>query len=268
MIFFDTEVLLFSRDGIAVQWKLDPQELDITTLELEVQRSESPAGAWKTLVTVDPLHVFSYFDKDAPWRSQHVPMYYRLRAIDKASGVEKAASKPFTFGGPLPLDAIEIIRQQRVLLEGVNGHPPVKGTECTVYKRRNFGRNCTRCKDAITNRIAISNCPECFGTGKIDGFYNPVNVFLNLSPHDVDTELTNLGKIEDHETTFYANNFPVFYPGDIVVEPNEQHWRIVRMQPRERRNALVRQILFVINVKPDDIVHDRLRHSTHGGKKT
>jgi hypothetical protein len=268
VIFFDTQVLLYSRDGINVQWRLDPQELDPTTLEIEVQRSESPVGPWATLATVDIMRTFSFFDKTAPWRSNHVPMTYRLRAVLKSDGSVKATSKAFTFGSPLPLDAIEIIRQQRVLLEGVNGHTPEKGTKCSVYKRRNFGENCKRCRDAITGRITVSNCQNCFGTGKVDGFYDGIDIFMNLSPHDSDVRLDGLQKVEEHDSVFYANNFPVFYSGDIVVEPTEQHWRIVRMQPRERRGALVRQILFVTNVKPDDIIHDRLRHSMHGGKQT
>lgn len=270
MIWVDTTVILFSKDGHYLQWRWDPQSTNPSTVEMEVLRSESPDGPFDHVATVDPRSVFSFFDKTGPTRPQNGGIYYRLRAVLKTNGEEVAISAAFGVQGDLPLDALEIIRQQRVVLEGVNGHKPIKGIPggVTIYKKRNFGMKCPDCVDAVTGRIAVSNCRLCHGSGKVDGYFDPINVGMNILPYSVALKLWNLGKSEDSDTVAQMNNFPVMYPGDILVEPNEKHWRVTRMEPRERHRTTVRQILYLTQVKPDDIIHETLRHISHGGKRT
>lgn len=269
MLWTDTSVVLFNREGHYAQWRWDPQATPPASVEMELLRAEGPDGPFDIVVTFDPRTTFSYFDKTSPRRAQNQELYYRLRAVDRATGDELGRSAAFGLQGDLPLDALEIIRQQRVLLEGVNGHKPIKGIPglVTIYRKRNYGQNCPDCKDTITGQVVVSNCRLCHGSGKIDGYYNPVNTGMNIMPYAIAVRLMNLQKTEDSDTTGVMNNFPAMYPGDIVVEPNESHWRVTRVETRERHRTLVRQILYLTQLKPDDIVHETLRHSSHGGKR-
>lgn len=266
MLFFDTSVVLFSRDGLQVQWRWDPQGTDPTTVELEVQRSGSPVGPWSQLSVVDPRTTFSFFDKTTPTRPQNEDLYWRLRAVLRTDGSEVAVSNPFGLNGPLSQDALWIIEQQRILLDGVNGHRAIKGIPVTIYRKRNFGVPCPECRDAVTGRVSISNCRMCHGSGKLDGYFDSVDVGANISQYTTNVQLGNLQKVENSDTSCFINNFPAVYPGDIVVEPSERHWRVTRVEPRERYRTIVRQALSMTQIKPDDIVNQTLRHSSHGGK--
>jgi hypothetical protein len=261
--FFDQRIVLFSRSGVNVQWRIEPEDDDIALLELEVQRSESPAGPWKTLTTVSPLTSSVFKDKTVPFRPQNQDISYRLVAKTAATGVVFHEGVPFSLQGALPLDAIEIIRQHRILLEGLNGHESVRGLECTTYQRRHFGPRCRRCTDALSARVVISNCKECSGTGTVGGYFDPANVFMNINPYPKQVQLANVGKLEPSDTQVFMTNFPIMYPGDIIVEPSEKHWRVVRSEPTERKRTVVHQTLTVTQLKPDDITHETLLHSSH-----
>jgi hypothetical protein len=63
------------------------------------------------------------------------------------------------------LQARAIIRKQ--LLE----HSSLHQLPGLLMKRKIHGTVCTECVDPHTNGITDSNCPECFGTGKIDGYW-------------------------------------------------------------------------------------------------
>lgn len=270
MLFTDLAVVLFNRDGHQIQWRWEPQETDPGTVEFELLRAEGPDGPYDTIATLDPETDFSFFDKTAPFRIQNQVIYYRVRVVLRATGAEVGLSPAFgTQSGPLPQDALLIIEQQNIMLEGVNGHVPTKGIPggVTIYRKRNFGRACTECRDAVTGRIVVSDCRTCHGTGKLDGFYSPVNVGMNISPYAANIRRLNLQKVEDCETVGVMNNYPVVFPGDILVEPNEKHWQVNRVDVRERHRILVRQILYLSQLKPDDIAHETLRHVSHGGKK-
>lgn len=262
MIFNDTSVLLYSREGHYIQWRWDPQGTDPLTVELQVLRSESPSGPFDLLDIVDPVSTFSYFDYFSPRRPFGRPTYYKLVAVLRSNGDVVGESSAFSGGASLSLDALWIIEQQRILLEGVNGHRPIKGIPggVAIYKIRNFGTRCGVCVDPVTGRINLSNCLTCNGTGKVGGYYNPVNVGMNISQYDTSIVLTNINKSEDSSTVAYMNNYPIMYPGDMLVEPSEKHWRVTRIQLRERYRVTVRQVLYINQLNPDDIENNTLKH--------
>jgi hypothetical protein len=263
MRFFNKKLVIFSRNGAHVQWLIEPEDTDISTIEVEILRSEAPTGPFKSITTLDPLLDFAYTDKTVPWRPQNQDVSYKLRAVEKSTGDTVHESAAFGLEGPLTLDALEIIRQHKILLEGLNGHRSLRGIECTLYKKRNFGPRCHLCVDALTNRVTVSNCQSCSGTGFVIGYYEPVNIHVNIEPYPTEIRLANVGKIEPSDTQIFMTNFPVMYPGDLVVEPDEKHWRVKGTHYTERNRNLVHQVLGVTQLKPDDIAHETLLHSSH-----
>lgn len=265
MRFFNTEALTFPRDGTAVQWMVEPENTDLSTVEVVVERSESPMGPFVEVQVVDPLTVFSFRDKTAPWRPKNWELYYRLRGVDRSSGDDVHVGEVFGFQGNLPLDALEIIRQHKILLEGVNGHEPYNGRPCSIFKRRNFGPRCRDCVDASTGQVVISQCPSCGGTGyQGTGYYDPIdNVLMNISPNRRSVQSTTLARQEDNETAGFMLNFPVLYDGDIIVEPNERHWRVMGSEVTERVRQIVHQTLRLRQLDHNDVEYETLLHSSH-----
>lgn len=266
MRFFDTRALLFPRDGVFVQWGVEPEATDLETVEVELLRSESPSGPFTKLQVFDPVTTFSFTDKTVPWRSKNLVVYYQLRGVLKSTGDVVTDCLPFGFQGKLPLDAVEIIRQHHILLRGVNGHVPLTGIETTLYKRRTFGARCRVCTDGPTGRVVISQCRHCGGTGYTDtGYYRPVRVPMNFQPNPRALQINNLGKLEDNETVAFMTNFPLLYPGDLVVEPNEAHWRVVHVDVTERKRVVVHQSLRLRQLDNNDVEYELLRHLDNQG---
>lgn len=264
MRFYDASVLTLPRDGVYTQWRVEPEDTDLSLIEVELQRSESPLGPFVIVQTLDPLRVFSWLDKGAPWRPKNWELYYRLVARLASSGDIVHTGRPFGMHGQLPLDALEIIRQHNVALRGVNGHGPYNGTPCTIYKKRNFGPRCPHCVDSGTGRVTISGCQGCGGTGfSGTGYYDPIDVYIALQPSLNAVQLQALGKIEDNDTTGFMTNYPVMYSGDLIVEPGEQHWRVVSVDTTERHRILVHQTLKLRQLDPNDVEYETLLHSSH-----
>ena len=86
MRFFETRSLLLPRDGVNVQWGVEPEDTDLTTIEVELARSESPAGPFTKLQVFDPFTTFSFTDKTAPWRPKNFDLYYRLQGVTASTG--------------------------------------------------------------------------------------------------------------------------------------------------------------------------------------
>lgn len=266
MRFFDTRALLLPRQGVHLQWGVEPEATDLDTVEVEVQRSESPSGPWTRLQVVDPEDVFAFTDRTVPWHPKNFEVYYRLRGVLRTSGEPVTDCLPFGFQGSLPLDAVEIIRQHHILLRGVNGHEPLTGIKATVYKRRTFGARCRVCTDEATGRVVISQCRACGGTGfRGSGYYDPMPVYMNFQPSPKMLQISNLGKLEDNETVAFTTNFPIMYPGDLVVEPNEAHWRVVHGDVTERKRVVVHQLLRLRQLDHNDVEYEVLRHLDNQG---
>ncbi len=266
MRFYELKALLFPGDGVHVQWLVEPEDTDLDLVEIELQRSESPVGPFDVLHVFDPEATFSFTDKTAPWRPKNFELYYQLVGRLKADATPIAVSRAFGFQGDLPLDAVEIIRQHNILLLGVNGHTPETGISTTVYKKRTFGARCRECTDAATEQVVISNCRACGGTGfRGTGYYNPLRVAMNFQPSPKLIQISNLGKIEDNETVAFMVNFPIMYPGDMVVEPDEKHWRVVNIDPTERRRVVVHQLLRLRQLDHNDVEYEVLRHLDNQG---
>jgi ribosomal protein L37AE/L43A len=262
--FYDQKLLTRPRDGVVVSWLLEPEDTDVSAVEVEIQRSESPDGPFVVVQTVDPMTVFSFTDKGAPWRPKAWELYYRLVSRSRSTGEEVHVGQSFGFQGQLPLDALEIIRQHDILLRGVNDHGPYNGTPCTVYKRRNFGPRCPSCVDSVTNRVTISGCRSCSGTGFAGGgYYAPVDTFIAIQPAPRVVQVTQLMKSEDADTSAYMTNYPVMYPGDLIVEPSDKHWRVTAVDVTERRRTLVKQQLRLRQLDTNDIEYETLRHSSY-----
>jgi len=267
MRFFDTRALLLPRDGVHLQWGVEPEADDLETVEIELQRSESPSGPFVTLQVFDPLTTFSWTDRTAPWRSKNFELYYRLVGRVRSTGDVLYQCLPFGFQGPLPLDALEIIRQHNILLRGVNNHVSQTGIPTTVYKKRTFGPRCRECTDSATERVVISQCKICGGTGFIGGYYDPISVFISFQPHPKLLQLTNLGKVEDNETVAFLTNFPIMYPGDMVVEPSEKHWRVKNIEVTERKRTIVHQLIRIRQLDHNDIEYETHGHLDNQGAR-
>ena len=93
----------------------------------------------------------------------------------------------------------------------------------------------------------------------------PIIVYISFQPYPRHVQIMNLGKIEDNETVAFMTNFPIMYPGDMVVEPSERHWRVVNVEVTERKRVVVHQLIRLRQLDHNDVEYEVLRHLDNQG---
>ena len=169
---------IYSRTGITLDWDLLVEDTDLVPLMTIVDRAGSPSGPFDVIGSLDLAKQGHYVDEisdilgvrgletDTKPLIADLRLYYRLRTVLRADpGTTVHVSEISISEGDLDLLAAEVLRQNRIRLEGLNGRPSLEGIKVTVYKQRFQGSRCADCFDPHRDAIVASNCESCMGTG-------------------------------------------------------------------------------------------------------
>jgi len=89
----------------------------------------------------------------------------------------------------------------------------------SLLKRKIHGEICTDCVDPITGGIMNSDCPECNGTGRIDGYWNARELIIyDLGPEGDDTKRSQRGTVNEQITVGQCVGIPPIMRNDVWVE--------------------------------------------------
>lgn len=81
----------------------------------------------------------------------------------------------------------DLVRKERLRLNDL------VGVEGFLLKRKRYGRKCTRCVERLTDEVTDSDCPECNGTGIVEGYYAAIpEVFIEIPPVDTEEQMDQL----------------------------------------------------------------------------
>lgn len=127
---------------------------------------------WITLNEQPVVDDCCYYDVCKRNWATLIEAYYRVRLVlPGVPGCPTFKSQPVRANGVLDrrdwLVAREIIRKEYVQqkYEGTRGH---------LLVRKKFGQACPRCLDWDTKEVTDSDCPTCYGTGLVGGYYPAV----------------------------------------------------------------------------------------------
>lgn len=70
----------------------------------------------------------------------------------------------------------EILRQEQL------HHRLFSSIKCLLYKERRYGPPCPECLDELTGTVTNSDCPICFGTKIVSGYYAPTEYYGLFDP--------------------------------------------------------------------------------------
>jgi len=178
-VFKRVEVWHMARGQSQICWSLSANFFPKGPLHFYVDFGRAGTDEWVVLNPDDPVIDDCCFTDPCQrtWEflSDH---YYRIRMIQPSvPGSPVIKSDPVLGSGRLAkrdwLVAREIVRKERVQLR-------VDGTDGFLLKRKKYGVRCSRCTDWDTKEVTDSDCPYCFGTGILGGYYPGVEFTVKL----------------------------------------------------------------------------------------
>lgn len=237
---------------VLVQWKLEKTSQNLSTVVFFVDRGESPED-WQQLNAegVPANGLYEYVDYTANLLDINKIYYYRVRAAELAPDglvVQQFTSPTFTWDSNLDLAGLYIVE------EHLFAHRYVHGVPAMVFKKRRDGTYCPNCWDVILKRSTKSNCLTCFGTGKIGGFYPPIEVWASFDPDNRIEQVAQWGRRQVGQIDIQFTNYPLLNPDDILLElqPNK-FWKVEYVRAPEKNRAVMLQMVRLNTVNPSDI---------------
>jgi len=274
--FKSIQVIPLSRDPgkVLIQWEMLPTAINLSDFEFYIDRGSTadqiPAFQHVTIdgkpwVSSHPattttsenfkqiggplsaLDFYEFLDYTPELRNLHRTYYYRVR-VRRVSTQEELGSAPMTWHGDLDLEAMYVVDEHNFMLEDTTGVPAL------IYKRRRGGVACEACFDKIQNKRLASHCKRCFGTNWEGGFHEPIDAYVDLSPHANQTLIQEWGETQPTETDVLATNYPLIFNGDLIREIRKNRlWRVVRTRTTEKQRAPMLQFIRVTEVNPGDV---------------
>jgi hypothetical protein len=176
--------------------------------------------------------------------------YFRVRAVEfqGATPVQTFTSPSTTWDGDLDLVGLYIVE------EHLFAHRWVYGVPVMIYKKRRDGVYCPECWDDVLQRVAKSNCRTCYGTGRLDGFYAPIEAWMSLEPDPKMEQVVDWGKRQQGQTDIQFTNYPLLSVDDLIVElkPNK-FWKVSIVRAPEKNRTVILQLCRLDAVNPSDV---------------
>jgi hypothetical protein len=241
----------FSLDYLDIYWDLAPTYEDVLDYEFIVQTSDAEFGPYHDL-TIPVVNLFHVRDITVKGRhSVFHKRYYRVIARKRADNSVTAFFPELggvRMGAPADLFALEMARINNLKLR------EFMGRKVWVFPKKQSGQRCGVCWDRTMSRKTRSGCPSCFDTAWVGGFHPPVETWAAvISPAEA-TAQTNFARVASQNTTMLAGNYPELSEGDVVVEAENNRWRVGNdLQKIRKARALIRQQVSIHLIPSSDI---------------
>jgi len=237
---------------VLIRWGLTPTSQNLTNLKFYVDRGESPENFQQLNGTgLSAAGLYEYVDQTGVLLDLNKLYYYRVRAVEEApdgTTLQTFTSSMTTWDGDLDLVQLYINEEHYYKFRWVTGVPAM------VYKKKHDGVYCPECWDKILKRSTKSNCHTCYGTGKLDGYYDPIEVWMEFEPDPKAEQVADWGKKQISQTEILAVNYPILTPDDLIVElkPNKI-WKVENVRYPEKNRTITLQMARLNAVYPSDI---------------
>lgn len=231
-------------DRIEVSWEISDTSEDVHDYTFTLARSESEGGPWDTLA--DGLEDrYAFTDTSVDLRNFHRNYYYRIGVVRKSDS-ETAWSKASTRAPRVSLYAAEVRRREAVYFR------KVVGRKALWFPRRTFGQRC-RCWHPIQGIKLKGHCRECFGTGYVKGYLNPIEIWIQFDPSTKSNEMLPDVETQQVMTVARVPGYFAIKPKDVVVEEENRRWRVVHAIPTERLRATLHNTFRLSEITPTEI---------------
>jgi hypothetical protein len=241
--FRSTSVMVLSIEHISrvlIRWELEPTNQNLSRLKFYVDRSVDPVQFEQLNAEgISPFGLYEYVDYTAQITDLHKIYYYRIRAVEEAPDgtvLQTFTSGLNTWDGDPDLVSLFIIE------EHLFAHRWVYGIPTMIFKKRADSEYCPECWDVVLKRVSRTNCAVCYGTGRLGGYFPPIEAWMSMEPDPKAEEVTEIKLKQHSHTTAQFTNYPILAPDDLIVElkPN-RYWKVVAVNYTEKNRTIVLQ---------------------------
>lgn len=253
--FKSVDVRILSIEHISrvlIRWDLSPTNQNLSSLVFYLDRSEDGADWTPIAGPIPSSSLHEVIDYTANLYDLQKVYYYRVRAVERSpDGTEELQefiSGAADTNGDVDLTALYIIEEHLFAYRYVYGVPVL------IYKKRMDGEHCPECWDEVLKKVTKSNCKTCFGTGKMEGYYPPIEAWMKIDPPPSQSGVNEQGVIQIARTLAEFTNYPELRPSDLIFEPQYHYfWRVASAQGPEKNRAMILQQLQLTAVNRSDV---------------
>ena len=230
-----------------ISWEIESftnAKADLLDFKFSLLRSESPEGPFDEIMP-PVADRYLFIDTNVKAGSIYRRYYYRVRVTEIATS-ETKDTQSFSQEPEADLVATELRKHMNLLFR------EFVGRRCWVLPVRTFGQRCECWNDTLQKRTR-SGCRTCFDTGFIRGYMSPIEAWILVDPTSNTRQQTNVGELEQQNTTARLGFYPALKPRDLLVEPENARWRVVQVSQTEQVRAPVHQEISMHLVPRNDI---------------
>lgn len=238
---------------VLIRWELEPTAQNLSNLKFFVDRNEAP-NEYKQLNAegLSAYDLYEYVDYTANLFDLNRMYFYRIRAVEIIDGAPQQTFTSYeaTWDGDLDATGLFIVEEHEFEHRWVDGVPSM------VFKKRHDGTNCPNCWDNILKRVTTSHCTVCFGTGRLGGYYPPIEVWIKYEPDPKVEGIAEWGLRQASKTKAHLTNYPLLTPDDVIVElkPN-RFWKVENVSYPEKTRTIILQYPELNAINPSDAEH-------------
>ena len=228
-----------------------------------IQKSEFELGGWFDIAELPSSTAPRFIDINANNTfHRHTAEWYRLVFPD----IKLVTKGRSNYGLHDPVGA-EIARRNRIILKNTrNGLPFI------LFTRMRAGERCPICWDKFLGKRTKSDCSTCNGTGYIQGYFDPVRIYVNVGAESVSMGVDEDGPgNKEGRVQAWTGNVPLLDTGDVLIEAGSHLiWEVSQVNITTHRRIITKQELVLTRVTGDDPVWklvNRLKSGEYGWKE-
>ena len=228
-----------------VSWELAQTSEDLLDYTFQVLRSEGPEGPFSDVSpTLEDQYLF--IDNSILVNHEHRQYYYKIRVTNKQTKKTEDFG-PVARAPQADLIATELRKHMNLLFREFIGR------RCWVLPVRTFGSRCVNCYDRTLQKSTKSRCLTCYDTTFTFGYMRPVESWISIDPSPKSEQQTNVGPLQQDDTTARMGFWPPVKPRDVIIEPENKRWRVNKVTQTEQLRAPVHQEIQMHKIPSSDV---------------
>lgn len=228
-----------------LSWEIGDTQVDVLDFTFQVFRSESSKGPWEP-ISVPFSDRYLFVDRSTHPFHEARMLHYQLQVKNNVTG-ETADFGPVNMQPDADLIAKELRRHMNLLFREFTGR------RCWLLPVRTFGQRC-QCWNDVLQKRTRSGCRLCYDTGFVRGYHYPIETWIQIDPGGALAEQQlGPGTTQQMNTSALVSEIGVLKPRDLIVEGENNRWRVVQVNQTEQSRAPVHLSVQLHGIPKSDI---------------